>query len=169
MPRQRDRTPMLPPWAGIFDLELGPGGGLTVGQLKLLWDREGEELMRDRVYDGRRPWAYWRFELGEERPDRDQEPIRLAELGLLRDEEIAAITEKVNEARVRIGTPAEHISGGGSTCSYPDRETVELGEALSAALRRAARPKAGGAMRLRQRETTEPPVFLTRASEETAE
>ena len=136
MPRRPDRMPMLPPWCSVFDLELGPVGGLTVNQLALLWDREGEELMRDRTYDGRRPWAYWRFELGEDPPDRDQEPIRLAELGLLRDEEIAAITEQANEARARIGTPAEQISGGGSSCSYPDREAVELGEALAAVLTR---------------------------------
>ena len=135
MPRRRGRLPMLPLGAGVFDLELGPGGGLTVDQLTILWDRDGAELMRDRTYDGRRPWAYWHFELGEDPPDRDQEPIRLAELGLLRDEEIVAITEHANEARARIGTGAEHY-GGINGNERPDRKAVELGEALSAVLTR---------------------------------
>ena len=79
---------------------------------------------------GQRPWAYWRFELGEEPPQDDRQPIRLAELGLLRDDEVAAIAERANEARPRIGTTAEHY---GPNC-WPDRDAVELHEAVTAAL-----------------------------------
>jgi hypothetical protein len=79
---------------------------------------------------GHRPWAYWKFELGENEPDGDDAAIRLAELGLLRDDEIAAITERANEARMRIGTPAEHHGPN----YWPDRDAVELHEAVQRAL-----------------------------------
>jgi hypothetical protein len=105
-------------------------GGLTEEQLKLAWEAYGgDDLMLKRP--GARAWAYWKFEVGEEPPDDDHEPIRLAELGLLRDDEIAAIAERANEGRARIGTGAEHYGWGGY---YPDREAVELHEAVKRAL-----------------------------------
>jgi hypothetical protein len=68
------------------DLLMGPTdapGKLTVDQLEVAWLME-----RDRVLDeyrgppGTRPWAYWRFDLGEEKPANwGEEAIRLAELG----------------------------------------------------------------------------------------
>lgn len=45
-----------------------------------------------------RPWAYWKFELGEEQSENGEEAIRLAELGLLRDDEFAAIAEPLATA-----------------------------------------------------------------------
>ncbi len=69
-------------------------------------------------------------EFGEEPPQHDDEPIRLAQLGLLRDDEIAAIAARAAEARTRIGTPAEHVSGDGGY--RPDVLAVELHEAVTA-------------------------------------
>ena len=112
----------------ILDLILGPHE-LTEEELELAWEAYGrEELSLDRGLPGTRPWAYWKFELGEDPPD--NEPVRLAELGLLRDDEVAAIAERANEARARIDTPAEHH---GPNC-YPDRDAVELHEAVKRAL-----------------------------------
>lgn len=117
-----------------FDLILGPTEGwVTEEQLELAWGAYGEEMMRHngagRSRPGMRPWAYWKFELGEEQPENDQEAIRLAELGLLRDDEIATIAERANEARMRVGTAAEHR---GPNC-HPDRDAVELHEAVKRA------------------------------------
>jgi hypothetical protein len=65
----------------------GPHGEFTEEQLRIAW-----EVERDHLRGGlaNRPWAYWKFELGEE-PPRDSdlkfpwpEAIRLAELGDLR-------------------------------------------------------------------------------------
>ena len=59
------------------------------------WRLYGEELMSDcatgRSLPGTRPWGFWRFELGED--PSDEPAVRLAELGLLRDDEVAAIAE----------------------------------------------------------------------------
>jgi hypothetical protein len=89
-----------------MDLILGPSGStFAEDELELAWEAYGEELMGDfatgRSLPGMRPWAYWKFELGEDPPD-DDPVVRLAELGLLRDEEVAAIAERANEARMRI-------------------------------------------------------------------
>jgi hypothetical protein len=49
--------------------------------------------------DCSRPWAYWQFELGEERPrDPAEEIKRPTELGQLSRHELAALAEKANEA-----------------------------------------------------------------------
>lgn len=71
-----------------------------------------------------RPWAYWRFDIGEEVPrGSDAEAVRLAELGLLRENEITALAERANEARMRIDTDAEHYGGVGGR-ERPDRSAV---------------------------------------------
>ena len=107
----------------------GPAASeFTEEELRLAWEAYGEDItLRS---PGTRPWAWWRFELGEDLPD--NEPVRLAELGLLRDDEIAAIVERADEARPRIGTAAEHISGDGRY--RPDVLAVELHEAVKRAL-----------------------------------
>src|SRR3954447_13513853 len=109
-------------------------GEFTDEQLKLAWHAYGEEIMGDLTARpssaGTRPWAYWEFELNEERPDGDEEAIRLAELGLLRDDEIAAITERAKVGRARIGTTAKHHGPN----YYPDRDAVELHEAVKRGL-----------------------------------
>jgi hypothetical protein len=113
-----------------LDLEMalliGPitSDGLTDEELAVGW-----QLHRDRIMGqwftppsraGCRPWGYWRFEVGEDMPrgdwrshaveDRQAEPLRLAELGLLTAGEVAAFCERANEARLRIGTPGERFS-----------------------------------------------------------
>jgi hypothetical protein len=123
--------------AVTLNLILRPTGEFTEEQLKLAWAAYGEELMQHncagRSLPGHRPWAYWKFELGEDPPDGDDAAIRLAELGLLRDDEIARIAERANEGRPRIGTTVEHISGDGSY--RPDVLAIELHEAVKRALR----------------------------------
>jgi hypothetical protein len=127
------RGATIPPRSHIgLELIIGPAmGEFTDEQLELAWHAYGEEIMAGPSSAGRRPWAYWEFELKEERPDGDEEAIRLAELGLLRDDEVAAIAERANEGRARIGTTAEHI---GWNDYYPDRDAVELHEAVKRAL-----------------------------------
>jgi hypothetical protein len=100
-------------------------------QLRSAWEVRREEWLRHPRRPGTRPWAYWKFELGEDEPDGDDAAIRLAELGLLRDDEIARIAERANEARPRIGTTAEHSDGGDFR---PDVRAVELHEAVKRAL-----------------------------------
>jgi hypothetical protein len=83
---------------------------------------------------GTRPWAYWVFDLGEEKPqgEWDAEALRLAELGELRPDELAALHERANEAKTRIGTPSELLSDGKSL----DRRRVGLYERVEEALGR---------------------------------
>jgi len=107
----------------------------TVEELGVAWELHGARLMAD--YNGppgTRPWAWWTFNLGEEMPQGgwDAEAIRLAELGELRPDELAALHERANEAKTRIGTPGELLSDGKSL----DRRRVELYERVEEALGR---------------------------------
>jgi hypothetical protein len=123
----------------MFDCELA----LLIGRgsadppeatLRQVWEQRGAQLMADHAQPGWRPWGFWHFEVGEERPtDRAAETVRLAELGELTADEVAAVAEKATEARLRIGTPAERLSNGDSV----DRPAVELYEAVLAAQRAA--------------------------------
>ncbi len=105
-------------------------------ELEVAW-----ELLRDAIMsgpqgrrDGRRPWAWWHFDAGEEMPERGDEPVRLAQLGELTREEFAALREKANEARLRVGTSGERIAALGTALEQrPDREAVELLERVEAA------------------------------------
>jgi hypothetical protein len=93
---------------------------------------------------GTRPWGWWRFEIGEDppRPDeagvtdhRELEAVRLAELGELTSHELAALDEQANEARLRIGTDSERLSGGGREYGVSmDQRDVDLWEAVERAL-----------------------------------
>jgi hypothetical protein len=122
----------------LLDLMIGPTEPvqteeLTVKELELAWAAHGERMMRNQPgRPGEWPWAHWFFDLGEEMPASCAEQvIRLAELGQLSDEEIAALAEHAHEAR--IGTTAERVSGGpgGHSC---DAREVELYAAVKAAL-----------------------------------
>jgi hypothetical protein len=126
----------------IFDLELdlliGSRGEFTEAEPERGWRVDGRELTEGaRARSGCwRPWGWWRFEAGREEPCRAEEVVYLAECGELTDAEVAAIAERANEARIRIGTPAEHC--GGTDGSYrPDRDAVKLHEAVIAAPRGA--------------------------------
>jgi hypothetical protein len=66
------------------------------------------------------------------------ETVRPAELGELTDEELAALPEDANEARLRIGTDAERIFGGWRNtpgAGSMDAQAVELWERVEAVLR----------------------------------
>jgi hypothetical protein len=67
------------------------------------------------------------------------ETVRLAELGELTAEELAALGEEANEARLRVGTDDEQISGGGRNTPRAvsvDVRAVELWERVEAARQR---------------------------------
>jgi hypothetical protein len=140
---------------GVLDLTLGPTteSEHTLDQLRVMWEIERDRLMAGTCNGvGQRPWAFWVFDVGEDPPreagcrEPDPEPIRLAELGLLTPEELAAIREDANVARTRIGTDAELIAGGGRIglerpvspmlCIESfDRKAVLLEERVTAALK----------------------------------
>jgi hypothetical protein len=126
-------------------LSMGPStmDRFTEPQLRRGWQVYGGELLREErpFLSGTRPWGWWRFEAGEERPrPRGDQTVRLAELGELRDEELAKLRERANEARLRVGTPHERVSGGAlglSPEAYSvDAQAVELWERVEAALKR---------------------------------
>ena len=123
-----------------------------------------EEYLTPPSSPGQRPWAWWEFEAGrpdhlEPYPDLDHfldrehwsedeeaeaydnyenEPIIwMAANGHLTPDELAAITERANEARPRIGTDDEHYGSGG--IDRADKRAVKLAEAVSEALAGAAR------------------------------
>ena len=110
-------------------------GELTVDELELAWEFQRDRMMQH--YDsnvqaraGTRPWGWWHFDMGQTMPDGDlAEAARLAELGELRPEELAALREAAIEAGLRVGTDAEHR---GPDC-WPDRAAVALWEAVRAA------------------------------------
>jgi hypothetical protein len=59
----------------------------------------------------------------------------LAELGALTADELAALREEVNEARLRIGTDSERTSGGWRKHGVSlDQQTVDLWEAVESAM-----------------------------------
>src|SRR5919197_566022 len=101
-----------------IELILGPSEH-TVEELELAWRAWGQAMLRSTRRVGSRPWAWWRFEAGEGEPSEADEPVRLAELGELRDDELAASAERASEAR----------AGPGG-----DRRTIKLWERITAAL-----------------------------------
>lgn len=129
MPRVRvtgRRSPLEPDW---IELQIGPDADYEPAVLAAVYERNREALLHS-AKPGQRPWATWHLEIGERRPSTPEaEAIRLAELGLLSRGEVAAISERGTEAKLRIGTDAELISGGTSI----DAEAVELAGAVRAA------------------------------------
>ncbi len=72
----------------VLELLIGPVGSYTEEGLRLAWHAYGPFKHRQ---PGWRCWGYWKFEVGEDPPD--DQPARLAELGLLRDDEVAALAK----------------------------------------------------------------------------
>jgi hypothetical protein len=130
-----------------FALLIGPteGDGLTDKDLELGWRYRAKQIMEDhRGPHGTRPWGWWVFEAGEDPPEpgedddltepRAVEAVRLAELGELTGEELAALGEQANEARLRVGTDSERISGGWRQYGVSiDQRDVDLWEAVERA------------------------------------
>jgi hypothetical protein len=141
-----------------LDLLMGPTKGeheYTLEELEVFWELYGDEILSGRQgrSHGRRPWAWWQFEAREPMPRArwipgegshlgrmegvGDETVRLAELGELTAEELAALREEANEASMRIGTDAEHISRGWRNTPGAvsmDGRAVELWERVGAAL-----------------------------------
>jgi hypothetical protein len=151
MPRWRGRRPCRVP--DLLTLMIGPSSvdGFTEAELEFGWERHGRELLEGNTRPGARPWGWWRFVAGEDQPrdrwnseigqveDYGLETIRLAELGELSDDELAAIRERANEGRARIGSDDERISGGWRNTSGAvslDVQAVELCNAVQAAVER---------------------------------
>ena len=73
-------------------------------------------------------WGWWAFVAGEDMPHGQYaESVRLGELGELSADDLAALRERANEARLRIGTPRERLSNGVSV----DARAVGLWEAVN--------------------------------------
>ena len=127
----------------------------TDEERRAAWEERREALMVNYLtpplLPGHRPFAWWRYEAGRphhltehpppldfETPQDERaealdeyeiEPMEwMAAHGHLTDEELAKIAERANEARPRIGTPAEHIGSGG--VDRADRRAVRLYEAV---------------------------------------
>jgi len=133
MPRFRDRLRVeLNPRLELA-LLIGPTDfdNVTDEELELGWQLQGERLTGYGRIVGTRPWGYWVFDLGVDKPagGPEVETVRLAELGELTADELAALHERANEARLRIGTPREVLSNGDSM----DRRAVDLFDAVRAA------------------------------------
>jgi hypothetical protein len=148
-PRGRESVDLL------LALRMGPDmydDGFTDDELRVGWGIYGAGILAGKPNrgPGTRPWGWWRFVAGEEQPrerwnpetnhieDRGCETIRLAELGALTPEELALLEEDANVARTRIGTDAEHISGGWRNtpgAESVDQLDVDLWENVQAALR----------------------------------
>lgn len=145
----RDKDPSKRRHAPILDLCMGPTdapGEYTAEELEALWLLYRDQIMSGPQgrQSGRRPWGWWQFDAGEPQSAWDgteerygDETVRLAQLGELTVEEVAALREEANEARLRIGTDAEHIAGGWRTTPGAvsmDACAVELWERVEAAL-----------------------------------
>lgn len=129
---------------------------LSASERREAWELHREELIAEvsKRRPGDRPEAWWQFEAGRpehltEYPlDREAgitieqhadavdeyaiEPIRfVASRGELTLEELAALAERANEARLRVGTDAEQIGSGG--VDKVDRRAVRLYEAVRTA------------------------------------
>lgn len=131
-------------------------------QRRAAWEERRDELMAayltEPVAPGRRPWAWWVYDAGRDphvveypgpswrADDADayadeldrykNEPTEfLAAHGHLTDREIAVIERDADEARPRIGTPAERIGSGG--IDRADQRRVALWEAVERALQAA--------------------------------
>jgi hypothetical protein len=87
-------------WLTIV-LGIGPfavAGDFTEAQLRRAWSVYCERLLAERRTAGTRPWGWWRFEVGEDRPDGDAgEAARLVELGVLDAEEAVRVAERARE------------------------------------------------------------------------
>jgi hypothetical protein len=157
----RPRLAAALPERGELDAELAlligpvgpyeaPSGGVVLPDdppdevLELIWERDGERAHgRPRGPAGRAGGSgYWRFVLGEEMPRGDAEAVRLAELGDLRDEELAALHGRASGARTRIGTAREQWNSGHrpdcGCCRSIDQQHVDLWEMVEAVVRAPA-------------------------------
>jgi hypothetical protein len=121
-------------WALTF----GPGpicDEFSDEDLEIGWSIHGEKLMEkwERRH-GSRPWGWWVFTVGEEPPPMEPgaKEIRLAELGELTKEELAAIAERAAEAKATLESGRKNYiaTGGGQQLNF-EQEAVELYERVT--------------------------------------
>jgi hypothetical protein len=129
-----------------FELELGlvigptEGDGLSDEDYELGWHYHGARILEEYVGPfATRPWGWWAFEAGEPMPaGRDAERSGWSNW-VNRDDELAALRERTNEARLRIGTSRERVSGGALGLTPEafsvDARAVELLERVEGKLR----------------------------------
>jgi hypothetical protein len=133
--RRRPQPKPLP----LLELWMGPteGFGPTAEELEAIWPAARERVMsfEPRSDPGSRAWAYWRCDLGLERPTDPwhDEPVRLAELGLLADWELAHFKQAADEGRPLIGTDGENNYWPKGTGSK-QQDAVRLWDAIQAAM-----------------------------------
>ena len=135
----------------------------TEEELEIGWEHHRERLMAQEAerpfLPGSRPWGWWYFEAGREphlapypssvfhsegtdeeylgalREYQFEPVLWLAEHGHLRDDEVAALAEKANEARIRIDAGGGRIAGGPGGGVPVDRWAIELYETVREALK----------------------------------
>lgn len=128
MTRLTDRVALPTEADVVIDLMLGPTGDHSLEELELAWEAYGAGLREDGVGRCFRVWGWWRFDVGEEKPDgHDAQCIRLAELGLLTAEERSTIAEDAECCRefLRKGGSFYHGSDVGAQCRIDLHEAVE--------------------------------------------
>jgi hypothetical protein len=133
----RDRGSPDLPVVPILGMMMGPTPRESVEELECAWAVHGERLMSSYAQPARagcRPWAWWRLEAREEPPDgMDAQAVRLAELGLLRRDELAVLRERATEARLRVDTDDERSGPD----YFPDRDAVAAWGAVERAIGQA--------------------------------
>jgi hypothetical protein len=115
---------------------IGPDASAEIPHLEMVWHAEGDRLLASwhqttpAARAGLRPWAFWRFEVGEDPPEETKaEALRLAQLGLLTDDEHDVLRSRAEAAQQRISTDAQQIGAD----FYKDRMDAELWDAVLAA------------------------------------
>jgi hypothetical protein len=96
MPRRRRRrraTRVVQRPVDALDLVMGPDefSNPDERQQRAAWEWWRDELMGRYARRGCRPWAWWVFEAGEDRPRPDDELARLLERGELDDAEMREV------------------------------------------------------------------------------
>src|SRR4051812_26568853 len=104
MPRRRRFAKRLE--VDEFEFVLGPDCGrplspfaerVRLAALERAWHSPRGEAALDKYVSrqpGRRPWAWWAFDSNERMPGWGAETVRLAELGVLDADEIAAVIDR---------------------------------------------------------------------------
>ena len=148
----------------LYALTLGPTteDNFSDEELEIAWEHHRERLMAQEAeppfLPGHRPWAWWNFEADREQhltphppsifnfegtdeeylealKEHQFEPVLwLAANGHLRDDEVAALAEKANEARLRLNAGGGRIAGAGPSGVPVDRWAIELYAAVKEAM-----------------------------------
>jgi hypothetical protein len=124
----------------MFEFHDGPDGESEFesdADREAAWDHYRDEFMEPRgSRPGDRPWAYWRYEVGREKPQTRLEAVLvLAERGELTDLERERIEGQAAHARKRfrchcVITPKEAAERGERRLRAMEDEAIAIAEAL---------------------------------------